>query len=150
MPLPWVRLDSNIATHDKILALVSDPSPKRWQAFTSYVCALGWSGGQGTDGRIPVAALPMVHGTTTTARLLVKYSLWIERTAAWEIVNYAERQQLNGVTETREEEYRATARLAGAKGACRRYHGPDCWRPGKGCTATNPIGGANVHPIAKP
>src|SRR5437868_7186513 len=61
MSLPWVRLDSNIASHDKILALLSDPSPKRWQAAASYMFALGWSGDHGTDGRIPQAALPFVH-----------------------------------------------------------------------------------------
>ena len=80
MGLPWVRLDANISTHDKILYLASDPSAARWQAAFSYVCAIGWSGDQGTDGRISQVALPFVHGTATTARLLVKYQLWDEGT----------------------------------------------------------------------
>lgn len=122
MPLPWVRLDSNIAQHDKILALKSDPSAKRWQAIASYMFSLGWSGGQGTDGFIPAYALESVHGTPQTARLLVKYGLWIEGIAGYQIPNYAERQQLNAVTEAKK-----AAQSAGAKKAnCKRFHGEDC------------------------
>lgn len=130
MGLPWVRLDANVATHDKFLALIADPSPKKWQAISSYFFALGWSGGQGTDGDVPNYAISSVHGTPATARLLVKYRLWIESTTGWAIVNYDQRQQLEivsaGVREMR--------RLAGEKGNCSRWHGPDCWREGKGCS----------------
>ncbi len=128
MGLPWVRLDSNIGSHDKVLALLSDPSPKRWQAFTSYTVALGWSGGHETDGRIPAAALPYVHGTTLTARLLVKYGLWTEETAAWQIVNYADRQMLSATVEAKR-----AAQSAGARRTnCKRYHDSTCkcWEDG--------------------
>jgi len=94
MPLPWVRLDSSIASHDKILNLLADPSPKKWQAAFSFVCSLGWSGNHGTDGRIPASALPWIHGNKPTADLLVKYLLWVPVTGGYEIPNYAERQQL--------------------------------------------------------
>lgn len=128
MALPWVRLDSSIASHDKILALLSDPSPKRWQAVSSYMFALGWSGEHGTDGRVPTSALPFIHGTAVTARLLVKYGLWTEQETGlgWEIRNYTERQELNVVTEGK----RAAAAAAGRKSACLRWHGKDCgcWR----------------------
>lgn len=123
MALPWIRLDSSIASHDKILALLSDPSPKKWQAVSSYMFALGWSGEHGTDGRIPTSALPFIHGTAQTARLLVKYGLWIELDAGnYAIRNYAERQQLTVVTEAK----RTAASIAGRKAACVRHHGPDC------------------------
>lgn len=122
MPLPWVRLDSNIGSHDKITDLLCDPSPKRWQAYASYVTALAWSGGQGTDGRIPASALPFVHGNTTTARLLVKHRLWEEGPACWHIVNYSERQQLSVVTDAKK-----AAQSAGARKAnCKRFHDADC------------------------
>jgi hypothetical protein len=94
MPLPWVRLDSSIASHDKVLNLLADPSPKRWQAAFSYVCSLGWSGNHGTDGYIPLTALPYIHANKGTADLLVKYLLWQPVTAGWQIPNYASRQQL--------------------------------------------------------
>ena len=112
MGLPWVRLDANIGTHDKILALEADPSSKRWQAAWSYAVALAWSGGQGTDGHIPSYALASVKGTNVTARLLVKYRLWIEATDGWRIVNYAERQELEVVTAGKREMKRMAARRA--------------------------------------
>jgi hypothetical protein len=122
MGLPWVRLDANIATHDKILALLSDPSPKKWQAFSSYMCSLAWSGGQGTDGFIPRAALPVIHGTSATARLLEKYDLWDEARVGWTIRNYNKRQSLAAAAES----VRATKQKASAKGNCVRHHGADC------------------------
>lgn len=127
MALPWVRLDANIGSHDKILALLNDPSAKKWQAAASYCFALGWSGGHGTDGLIPAAALPFVHGSKVTARLLVTYRLWEETAAGWRIVNYAERQELEiaraGRTESR--------RVAAEKANCHRWHGPGCWTNGR-------------------
>lgn len=122
MALPWARLDVNIGSHDKILTLVADPSPKRWQAYASYVTAIGWSVGHGTDGRIPLAALPFVHGNAATARLLVKHGLWVEATAAWQIHNFAEYQVLNDLAEATREGQKKGA----AKGNCKRWHGPDC------------------------
>lgn len=122
MALPWVRLDSSIASHDKILALLSDPSPKRWQAVSSYMFALGWAGVNGTDGRVPTSALPFVHGNANTARLLVKHGLWVESKNGYEIHNYATRQQLTLVTEGK----RAAASAAGRKAACIRHHGDEC------------------------
>lgn len=122
MGLPWVRLDANIASHDKILALLSDPSPKKWQAFASYTCSFAWSGGQGTDGHIPTYALASVHGTKETARLLEKYGLWDVAVAGWQIRNFHERQSLSAATESA----RAAKKRASAKGNCIRHHGPDC------------------------
>lgn len=129
MGLPWVRLDSNIGQNDKILALLDDPSAKKWQAFASYVCALGWSGQHETDGKVPARALPFVHGTAATARLLVKYGLWTELAlGGYEIHKYAERQMLSMVANAK----RAAQSSGGAKGNCIRHHGPNCgcWRKG--------------------
>lgn len=122
MALPWARLDVNIGSHDKVLSLLSDPSAKRWQAYASYVTSIGWSVGHGTDGRIPAAALPFVHGTEATARLLVKHKLWLERTAAWEIKNFAEYQVLSVI----EEKTNRGKAIGAAKANCRRWHGKDC------------------------
>jgi hypothetical protein len=127
MALPWVRLDSSIASHDKILSLIGDPSPARWQAVASYMFALGWSGLQETDGRIPVAALPFVHGNAKTARLLVKHRLWIEAVTGFQIVNYGSRQQLSSASEAKV----AQLALASLKANCVRWHGDSCWKAGK-------------------
>jgi hypothetical protein len=129
MPLPWVRLDANVSSHDKVLSLLSDPSPKKWQAMSSYFFALGWAGGQGTDGFVPIAALPFVHGTQQTARLLVKHQMWDEGLTGWTIRNYADRQQTSRVTDAIK-----TAQSQGAKRAnCERWHGKECgcWKVAK-------------------
>jgi hypothetical protein len=122
MALPWVRLDSNIYAHDKILHLLSDPSPKRFQAAASYMFALAWAGGTGTDGLVFAAVLPLVHGNPATARLLVKYRLWTETPTGFQIHNFDTRQELSTITAMKR-----AAQSAGAKKAnCRRFHGPDC------------------------
>lgn len=138
MGLPWVRMDTSMPSHDKILALLSDPSPKKWQAVASYTFAIMWSGAQGTDGRVPTAALPFVHGTPQTARLLVKYGLWIEHPAAYEIKNYAERQQLEQTTA----EITEQRKHASAKANCIRWHGINCgcWRDSDPATNGLPTG----------
>lgn len=130
MALQWVRLDANIAAHDKILNLLADPSPKKWQAAASYMFALGWSGGAGTDGKVSKSALPFVHGTPLTARLLVKYHLWEEATTGYEIRNFDARQELSIVTAAK----RAAQSAGAVKANCRRFHGPDCgcWRENLG------------------
>lgn len=130
MPLPWVRLDANIGTHDKILSLVADPSPKRWQALASYMISLGWSGGHDTDGLVRTATIAFVHGTKETARLLVKHGLWEECADGWVIHNYADRQQTTATTAARVEAQSAY----GQKGNCIRWHGEECWKPGSGCS----------------
>lgn len=126
MALPWARLDSNIHAHDKILSLLDDSARQKWQAFALYVFALGWSVGQETDGRVPRSALRMLHGNLQCARLLVFHRLWTETEAGWEIVNFAERQQLSDETYT----IRKAQHIGGLKGNCVRHHGPDCgcWR----------------------
>lgn len=132
MSLPWFRVDSHIGSHDKILTLLSMDGAKpadRWQAAFSYICALGWAVDHGTDGIIPKIALPFVHGTPTTARLLVIARLWEESPTGWQIRNFADRQELAVVTEMKAEAYRARAEKAN----CARWHGPACWEQGKGC-----------------
>lgn len=122
MSLPWVRLDSNIATHDKILHLLSDESSKKWQAAASYMFALAWAGAAGTDGKVPSAALAVVHGTPATALLLEKHGLWEKNGVGWHIRNYEQRQELAIVTEAK----RAASSAAARKANCVRWHGPDC------------------------
>lgn len=131
MSLPWFRVDTGLASHDKILALIADTHPRRWQAAFSYVCAIGWAVDHATDGRIPPAALPFVHGTVSTARLLVIDrgfgKLWQEDSSGWEIVNFGVRQELSAITAGKNE----ARRVAAEKANCTRWHGPDCWKSGR-------------------
>jgi hypothetical protein len=122
MGLPWVRLDANIGSHDKVLYLIADPSKAKWQALASYMVALGWSGANGTDGFIPTIALPFVHGNAATARLLVKHKLWDEARVGYSIRNYAERQQSSAAAES----VREAKQRASRKGNCVKHHGASC------------------------
>lgn len=124
MALSWVRLDTNIASHDKILELLARRNG-RATAFT-YVCALAYCGLNETDGHVPFAALPFVHGTKTDMNALVEVGLLAPNPKGWTVVNYGDRQQLSTIgTDIR------TAQSIGAqKGNCIRHHGPECgcWR----------------------
>lgn len=129
MALPWVRLDSNIAGHDKILALVSSKSSHRWQAAASYMFSLGYAGAHETDGHVAFAALGFVHGTRKTAELLVDVGLWEMTPTGWKIHNYEDRQQTAFVAETK----RQAASEGARKAACTRWHNPGCmcWKNGQ-------------------
>lgn len=120
MGLAWVRLDTNIASHDKILDLLGRRNG-RAIAF-SYVCCIAYCGGNGTDGRIPFAALGFVHATKSEMATLVEVGLLKPIPTGWEIVNYGERQQLRAISEV----IRTAQSVGGLKGNCLRHHGPEC------------------------
>lgn len=129
MPLPWVRLDTNIGTHDKILDLLTRKDGHK--AFVLYVCALGWSGGQGTDGHIPAGAIAVNHGTRKLADTLVDAGLWEHAPAgAYQIRNCARRQETATVREIK----RTLQQMGAKKTNCKRWHGPDCgcWQRDEG------------------
>jgi len=137
--LPWVRLDSNIAHHDKVLWLISQPNGYR--AFSVYIFGLGYSGGQGTDGHIPPHALPSIHGTEKLAQMLVESRLWTfhETGDGYRIHNYSDRQELALISESK----RAAQRLSARRTNCKRYHGTgcECWK-NDGTGTVTPIGKA--------
>src|SRR3954469_14183479 len=97
MGLPWVRLDGDIATHDKTLSAVHQRGGKG--AMAVYMFALAWSGAHATDGHIPAAALRLLHGTPADARILTQAGLWETNGDGWNIHNYAQRQELALTTE---------------------------------------------------
>lgn len=120
MSLPWVRLDSNFYTHDKVLWLAGQRDGYR--AIAVYVFAMGYSGGHATDGFIPKHVLPIIQGTEKVAQMLIETRLWEYADGGYQIRNWEERQELAVITETK----RAASRLGGRKRSCQRYHGPDC------------------------
>lgn len=120
MGLPWVRLDSNIASHDKILALLDERNGVK--AAWMYVCSLGYCGGHGTDGLVKFNVLPFVHGTKQLAGLLVQHGLLAPDPEGWRIPNWDERQQSSGDTGR----VRAAQSAGARKANCVRWHGEDC------------------------
>lgn len=140
MSLPWVRLEADISSHDKMLRLIGQRGGKA--AAAVYMFSLGWSGGQGTDGHICRVALPMIHGTLADARLLVGVKLWEDDPDGdgWWIHNYAVRQELALVSATK----RAAQKLGAARTNCQRWHGPEC-----GCWQQLDPGGTTVPDLSK-
>lgn len=120
MSLPWVRLDSNIYSHDKILWLVNQRDG--WRAYAVYTFALAYAGGHATDGHIPRHVLPIIQGTDRIAQLLVEARMWEHAEGGYQIRNWDQRQELAVITEAK----RAASRLGGRKRSCQRYHGLEC------------------------
>lgn len=121
--LPWGRLDSNIGTDDKVVALLAGRQGHR--AFALYVIALGWSVGHGTDGRIPKHMLAANYGNEQLAGILVDRRLWDRDPSGggdYLIHNFSLRQQSSTATETVWE----VRKEISAKGNCVRWHGQDC------------------------
>src|SRR4051812_37278030 len=124
MGLPWVRLDSSIATHDKVIAARTQPGGK--QAMCLYMFALAWSGGAGTDGHIPPTIAKYLGGTPKEIAVLEQVGLWDRNGDGWNIRNYAQRQEIAEISDAKREQ----AAAAGRKSGCRRKGHPDgctCW-----------------------
>jgi hypothetical protein len=89
MTLPWVRLETSIATNHKILALVER---NKHRAVSVYVFGLAYCGANETDGYIRKSALPFIHARAAEARDLVEVGLWAEFGGGWVIPDWAEYQ----------------------------------------------------------
>ncbi|MDI1288687.1 MAG: hypothetical protein PSX37_01890 [bacterium] len=136
MSLPWVRLDANIYSHDKVLWLLAQKDGYR--AFTVYTFSLAYAGGHGTDGLIETHVLPALKGTERIARLLVEARMWEYDEAGWRIRNWDERQELSVVTERKRE----ASRRGGLRRSCEMHHGKEC-----GCWRTATLD--NVRPLGR-
>jgi hypothetical protein len=106
--LPWIRLDTGFPSNSKILGLIAD---RKQPAALGYVCALAWSGGQGTDGFIPEIAAPLMHLTTVSAQSLCSSGLFIPTLGGWVINDWAEHQQTTAETQARSAKAQAAARV---------------------------------------
>lgn len=124
MSLPWVRLDTAIASNHKVLQLIGD---KNHRAVTAYIFGLAYCGQQGTDGYIPKAALPFLHATSKDARALVDAALWHEESGGWQVNDWREYQPSTVETDRRGQRARWLN--------CRRWHGPECM-----CSPAPPAG----------
>ena len=106
--LPWIRLDTGLPNNPKILGLIAD---RRHRAIVGYICALAWSGGQGTDGYLPRVALPYVHLDPVSGGWLEDANLLIPSLGGWVINDWAEYQQTTVETAERSAKAQAAARI---------------------------------------
>lgn len=128
MSLPWVRLDSNFYSHDKVLWLTTQR--EGWRAISVYVFSMGYAGGHATDGYLPAHVLPIIQGTDKVAQMLVEARLWEYAEGGYQIRNWSNRQELAVVAEAK----RAANAMAGRKSQCVQRHGPEC-----GCWKTDNV-----------
>jgi hypothetical protein len=113
MGLPWVRLDTQFASNHKILYLIED---RKWRAAFVWLASLAHAGAQGTDGFVPAAALPLLHGTKAEAKALVDVGLWQETPGGWQINSWTEHQPTSEEMQMR--------RKRAQNAAMARWHGP--------------------------
>jgi hypothetical protein len=105
MTLQWVRLETSLPDHPKVLALIDG---KKHKAVMAYVLGLAYCGRHELDGYIPKAALPFIHATTTDAAALCNVGLWTPTKTGYEINGWAEFQP------TSEERAKAKSRAKAA------------------------------------
>ncbi len=106
MGLPWIRLDTSIFDHPKLLELFEQ---KAYQAVVVHLAAMTYSGKHGTDGYVPRAALPLLQGRPADADRLVKAELWRVDARGWLIHGWDERQVSDAEARARREKAQAAA-----------------------------------------
>lgn len=106
MALPWVRLDTGLPDHPKMLALMHG---KKHRAALAYVLGLAYCGRHELDGYIPTPALPYIHATKSDAQALCEVGLWHARQGGYEINDWAEYQPSSEETARKKERARAAA-----------------------------------------
>lgn len=111
--LPWVRFDTSLPDHPKILELV-EMRDGRASAFV-YCCSLAYSGKHGTDGFIPTWALARINGRPADAQRLCDVRLWLAVEGGWEINGWAERQESTDESQARRERAQKAAAARWAK-----------------------------------
>jgi hypothetical protein len=114
MSLPWIRLDTALPDHPKILALIGHKDG-RATAFV-YICGMAYSGRHGTDGFIPREALPRINGRQSDADRLCDVGLWKDAGGfGWEINGWDEYQASDQSTKERSERARRAAEIRWGK-----------------------------------
>lgn len=105
--LNWSRLDANVATNHKTLALLGMRGGEH--ALLVWMFSHGYCAGHGTDGFIPKAAIGTFHGTAKDAVLLVEVGLWDECEGGWEVHDWSDYQPTSEESRARSERARKAA-----------------------------------------
>lgn len=119
MALPWVRLDTSLPDHPKILALLDHHREGKATAFV-YICGVAYSGKHETAGFIPREALRRINGTTADAERLVEGGLWQLEAGGWQINSWEEFQVATPDAVARRARAKAAAEVRWAKAGKRK------------------------------
>ena len=119
MTLAWVRLETGLPDHPKMLSLIAG---KKQKAALAYVFGLAYCGRHELDGFIPASALPVIHATKADAMALCEIGFWHARPGGYEINDWAEYQPTNESTRMKRE----LLAKESAHANCVRWHGKEC------------------------
>lgn len=114
MSTMWVRLDTGLPDHPKMLALIHG---KKHKAALAYVLGLAYSGRHGLNGYIPGAALPYIHATKKDAQALCEVGLWHMTDTGYEINDWSDYQLSTEEMAERSARARAAAHIRWQKRA---------------------------------
>ncbi|EOM77932.1 hypothetical protein Rrhod_0741 [Rhodococcus rhodnii LMG 5362] len=112
-------MDTQFASNPKILDLISR---RKHRAIVVWMASLGYAGAHETDGFVPAAALPFLHGGRSDATDLVMARLWHAVEGGYAINDWDEYQWTSDAHQDR----RQKAESASKKANCVRWHGKEC------------------------
>lgn len=114
MALPWVRLDTSLPDHPKVLALLDGHKEGRATAFV-YICGMTYAGKHETAGFIPREALSRINGKPADADRLVNAGLWQLEKGGWQINSWDEYQVATEDAQKRRARAKAAAEVRWSK-----------------------------------
>lgn len=112
MTLQWVRLETSLPDHPKVLELIS---AKKHKSVMVYVLGLAYCGRHELDGYVPKAALPFIHGTKSDADALCFVGLWTPTPNGYEINGWSDFQPTNEERNRAKQKAKAAAEIRWGK-----------------------------------
>jgi hypothetical protein len=121
LALPWIRLDTNMPDHPKILGLLTEKDG-RALAFV-WLCAMAYAGKHETAGFVPREAISRVNAKPADMAALVRHGLLTECAGGWDIHGWDDYQISGPSAEQRRERARTAAAARWSKQEARKVHG---------------------------
>lgn len=106
MTLQWVRLETSLPDHPKVLILIEGG---KYRAVMAYTLGLAYCGRHELDGYIPKSALPFIHATKREADALCSVGLWTPNPTGYEINGWADFQPTSAEREKAKKRAQAAA-----------------------------------------
>lgn len=120
MALPWVRLDTAMFDHPKLLGLFAGG---KHRAALVHVAGMAYAGKHETAGFIPREALMYIQGRAADAKDLVAADLWSESAGGWDINGWDEYQLMSDEAVARREKAKKAAAVRWSKANAKRNGG---------------------------
>lgn len=87
--LPWIRLQTTMFEHPKVLNLKED---KHWRAIVAHLEAMTYTGRHALAGYVPKTAVRLLHIQSSDVTKLVAEGLWSPAPGGWQINGWDEYQ----------------------------------------------------------